>query len=202
MKNIWKFVGTDKNKELLADSKVLKFIKNTKCMFKKEEVKTLLITKEKYSDYGPDRTYVKPDHIYSLDGKVKAHIFFDKGNEYINVSFPLKFTQEKQRHWLKVISNYFRELKHKGTIDETKWALFFQSIKIPYGSYTTRKQDLIARNKWIKKKHKQLKKNKNWPQHIPIYEQIAKELKGRKFGNLEVTEELSNKRIKSIIYSK
>lgn len=72
----------------------------------------------------------------------------------------------------------------------------------PYASKTTRKQDLEARNEWIKERYKQSKKDKSIPKHIVRYDKISEELVGKVFGNLKITKPLETYTIKNIIYSK
>ena len=70
-----------------------------------------------------------------------------------------------------------------------------------YGSKTTRKRDLKARNEWIRKRYKQLKKDKSLPKHFTRYEKISTELVSKKFGNLKIINPLDIDTIKNIIYS-
>lgn len=72
----------------------------------------------------------------------------------------------------------------------------------PYGSKTARKRDLQARNKWIRKRYKKLKKDKTLSKHYDRYSKIADELVGKHFGNLKITTSLAVYTIKNIIYSK
>ncbi len=72
----------------------------------------------------------------------------------------------------------------------------------PYASKTTRKQDLKARNEWIKKRYKQLKKDKTLSKYSVRYDRIATDSVGKTFGNLKIRKPLETFTIKNILYSK
>lgn len=71
----------------------------------------------------------------------------------------------------------------------------------PYGSKTTRKQDLESRNKWIRERYQLLKKDKSLSKYFVRYDRISEESVGKSFGNLRITKPLETYTIKNIIYS-
>lgn len=144
------------------------------------------------------------------------------------VEFPLSFTSENQRSWVSMASNFFKDLlSAKLNITPSNEAefksfarklhppyVFYDNdlgyIKVfpvkystpaPYASKTTRKHDLDARNKWIRKRYEELKYDKSLRKYSARYEKISKELVRMTFGNLTIKKSLDIDTIKNILYS-
>ena len=93
------------------------------------------------------------------------------------VTFPLKATQREKREWLKKTEGHFKDLfsKNEFNIETQKFHVkIFNKEKSPFGKETGIKEYTLNRNKWIKKRYKQLR-SKRYTEY-KCYDMIRDEL--------------------------
>jgi hypothetical protein len=133
----------------------------------------------------------------------------------LRIIFPITMTQEKKIKLLRKADNLAKSIP-KELIASTETTLTKpNNLPIPKWLYVKTycdlkkasgkaalKKDYLKMKTWVKKRYRQLLKDPSLSQYNIRYEKIAKELVGKKFGNVVIDKELSTERIKSIIYSK
>lgn len=135
---------------------------------------------------------------------------------FLGVTFPITKTQEEKINWLRKADNFVKSLPSKLAVKSKKYVFapdgsklpekfsmeLYGNDKRPWGELTHRKEDYKKLKEWVKKRYKELLKDKSLKKYYARYSQIAEELVGKRFGNLVIKKELSIERIKTMIYCK
>lgn len=129
--------------------------------------------------------------------KVSADNLLEK---FIVCEFPIDSTQEEKRKWLSFVEQTFKKLaKDVNYSNINDPVIQHANIKMKWGEKSGRKTDFKEMVSWVKSRHEELKTK--FKSAGNRYEQIALELKQKKFGRIE-GQPYTIERIKTLIYSK